>query len=129
MCLLQAAPSSGEGLSVVECQWTLAFWGWVTGLFFGLVSFLEKVLSIYRVQVQKPKRLRKRDMGAAASQLPPPGKSFSMKSKTSAQAVVLGRAVWWGTALPRMCVESVGACACRVRACSTRVRARLLASR
>ena len=100
----------------------MAFWGWVTGLFFGRVSFLEKVLSI-------PSTSKETRKTAAASQLPPPGKSFSMKSKTSAQAVVLGRAVWWGTALPRMCVESVGACACRVRACSTRVRAGLLASR
>lgn len=34
MCLLQAAPSSGESLSAVGCKWTLTFWGWVTGLFF-----------------------------------------------------------------------------------------------
>lgn len=66
MCLLQAAPSSGESLSAVGCKWTLTFWGWVTGLFFGQGSLLERVLSI---QVQKSERLHKRDMGAAASQL------------------------------------------------------------
>ena len=46
VCLLQAAPSSGESLSAVGCKWTLTFWGWVTGLFFGQGSLLERVLSI-----------------------------------------------------------------------------------